>query len=60
MNSDLIEHLRIKVKKLQDFYNQNCFNYSENGEEDFNSFLDLLKEELGKWTAIKDKINRNL
>lgn len=43
-NKDLINHLREKVYKLKEFYNQNVSNYSKDGEEDFNCFLDLLSE----------------
>ena len=45
---ELIKELQEKIKKsllkLQEKYNSNIVNYEENGEEDFNKWLDIFKE----------------
>lgn len=43
-NSDLNQNIKNKMIDLHNTYNMCVKNYAENGEEDFNCFLDMFKE----------------
>ena len=42
---DIKEKIKGNLENLKDEYNSHIDNYEENGEEDFNCWLNLFKEE---------------